>query len=247
MKKFASAFLCFILPILLFACMPAQQRGMAGSQYVSTSRPAFALGVANSLPLLSGGRGTTKLTDCGVMGGLLIDSWLATYGNMQQGPLAVIAHAEIPAGWYWDGVSPHPFSVDAGVEIINDMEFEAWTYAVNNRRNPFWQTTGSEDDNNGRWLVRCFAQRTDFDRGKIVLEYRERMPENITSLTALPLGSGDYLNKFAQRAHNVFIAATVPSGRDTTIGQQAVSNIRWQYLNERFWGTVSRTSYQNLR
>ena len=244
MKRIAFSLLMLFLTICLSSCMSAQQRGMSGAQYVSSSHPSFTMGVVETLPLLSGGRGTTKLTDCGVMGGLFADTWLATYGDMQNGPLAIIAHAELPQDWYWDGVTPHPFSVDAGLELINDMAFETWTYAINNRRNPFWQLSGSDDDNNGRWLVRCFAKRTDFDRGKIILEYRERMPENITSLTSLPLGFGDYLKEFAQRARNAFVPAAYHGG---SLSQGAASNIRWQYLNERFWGTISRRTYPNFR
>lgn len=33
-----------------------------------------------------------------------------------------------------------------------------------------------------------FANRFNFDSDKIVLEYREPLPEDITSITALPLG-----------------------------------------------------------
>lgn len=234
--------LLFCIVCCLCSCTALQQRGMAGAQYVSTIHPTFALGVKESFPLLSGGSGNAKLTDCGVLGGLSVDSWIATYGNREHGPLAVIAHAELPARWYWDAVSPHLFSVEAGHETIGEMGFDAWTYLDNDRRNAFCPPTHKENPDDGRWIVRCFARRTDFDRGKIVLEYRERLPEEIATITSMPFGYGDYLEKFAERARAAFVPmdATLLKAQIT---QSRATGIRWQYLNERFWGTVSPYSY----
>lgn len=243
MKKY----LCLLFfPVCIFcalcSCATVQQRGMAGAQYVSTSNPTIAIGVSDELPLLSGGSFDTKLTECGVLGGLSVNSWLATFGNQQLGPLTVIAHAELPARWYWDAVSPHPFSVESGTETIGDLSFEAWTYVIKNRRNAFWMLSDKEDANAGRWIVRCFARRTDFDRGKLVLEYRERLPENIESLTSLPFGHGDFLKKFAERARSVFKLRDVV-GLKSQIIPTKITGIRRQYLDEKFWGTASPYAY----
>lgn len=243
MKKYLLLSLLLINAFfLLCSCTQFQQRGMAGANYVSTSHPSFAIGVRDTLPLLSGGVGNSRLTDSGILGGLPVDSWLATYGNSQDGPLAIIAHAELPPRWYWDAVSPHPFSVDVGVELIGNMGFDAWTYVVNDQRNPFWTPSEGREDNFGRWLVRCFAQRADFDRGKIVLEYRERLPGEITSISSMPFGYGDYLKNFAERARNVFVQHDAAALAMPILHSRA-SGIRWQYLDDKFWGTASPYSY----
>lgn len=243
MKKqlfLSSLFIAVI--VSLCSCVQLQRHGIASKTYVSASHPNFAIGVNNDFPLISGGIASSKLSDCGILGGLPLDSWLAMYGDSEIGPIAIVAHAELPARWYWDAVSPHPFSVDTGFEIIADMRFETWTYVAHDRRNPFCLPPEKEDTKLGRWLVRCFARRADFDRSKIVLEYRERLPEAVDTITSMPYGYGDYLKHFAERARSAFVGGDA-SALKTQIRPSRISNIRSQYLDEKFWGTASRASY----
>lgn len=229
MKKSFLTLVC-CLSLCLCACVAGQQRGTLGQNYISTSSPRISLGVVDSMPMVSSGRAYVLLND--QFFGPNVDTWMALYGNLQNGPMAVIAHAEVKEPWYWDSVSPRIQSVDAGFELVGDKGFDAWTYIMQDKRNPFVAESGD-----GKWLVRAYAQRTDFDHGKIVMEYRERLPEGVTSLTSLPFGQDSLLKDFAQRARAVFVTAAVPDGVSVTTGP--LRNVRVQYIDQHFLGTVS--------
>jgi hypothetical protein len=83
------------------------------------------------------------------------------------------------------------------------------------------------------------AARTNFYNDKIILEYRERLPESIASLTALPLGYGDFVREFEQRARESFIVTPAP--REIAEVRRGYANaVRWRYMSEKFLGTVSK-------
>ena len=111
-----ASILCLV--IMLAGCVAGQQRGLVGDTYVSSSQPALAL-KARDLPLMGSTMGASRLTSSGAMGGLIVDSWITVYGKGDGvSPLAIVAHGEVPDGWYWDGIMRHPFSIDEGVETI---------------------------------------------------------------------------------------------------------------------------------
>jgi hypothetical protein len=234
---------CAALCILSAACTGVQQRGMAGSVYVSSSRPAIALGVKN-MPLVAAGEGMARLVSSGMMGGLPIRMWLAVYGGAnERGAMAITAHAEVPRGWYWDSDMRRPFSVNAGVEVFNDMEYQACTYIVDESRDPFGAlaegTAEIAFSGSRKWMARGFAARYNFNDDKIILEYREPLPEGIVSLSALPMGLGDAVMAFEQRAREAFLAGPPPA-KGTPVLRSYAQNIQWRYMDERFLGTVSR-------
>ena len=116
-----ASILCLV--IMLAGCVAGQQRGLVGDTYVSSSQPALAL-KARDLPLMGSTMGASRLTSSGAMGGLLVDSWVTVYGKGDgASPLAIVAHGEVPDGWYWDGIMRHPFSINEGVETIGGVEF----------------------------------------------------------------------------------------------------------------------------
>ena len=115
-----ASILCLV--IMLAGCVAGQQRGLVGDTYVSSSQPALAL-KARDLPLMGSTMGASRLTSSGAMGGLIVDSWITVYGKGDGvSPLAIVAHGEVPDGWYWDGIMRHPFSIDEGVETIGGVE-----------------------------------------------------------------------------------------------------------------------------
>ena len=114
-----ASILCLV--IMLAGCVAGQQRGLVGDTYVSFSQPALAL-KARDLPLMGSMTGASRLTSSGAMGGLLVDSWVTVYGKGDgASPLAIVAHGEVPNGWYWDGIMRHPFSINEGVETIGGV------------------------------------------------------------------------------------------------------------------------------
>lgn len=232
------------LMVLMAGCSAVQQRGMLGSAYVSTARPAIAL-EAKNMPLLMAGRGSANLTSS-MAGGLPIRVWLAVYGAGGISPMAVVAHAEVPYGWYWDGIMRRPFSVDEAVEVFDGVGYQACTYIVDGSHDPFGALTSGKTpaDRPVRWLVRGFAARYNFNSDKIIMEYREPLPAGIESLSALPLGAADVLKTFEQRAREMFSVGAAPAGL-SSLRQDYAQGVQWRYMDEGFLGTVSQYDFFN--
>ena len=228
--------LCVTLGLLalMAGCTGALQRGMQNTAYVSTARPAISMKAVN-MPLLTGGETSVSLDGAGVIGGLPLHAWVAVYGKGDpQSPLAIVGLAEVPRGWYWDSDGQRPFSVDKGVEIFNNDGFAASTYIVDSKKDAFSALAGLTDEAKPmRWLTRGFAARYNFNDTKVILEYREPLPESLTE------SQTDQLRAFEQRASAAFAVASV-SEHMTGITEEYAKNIRGQYLDHRFWGTASK-------
>ena len=226
--------------LLLTACVAGTQRGMLDTSYVSTARPAIAMR-ATTLPLLTGGEGSCSLSWSGGLEGVPITVWLAAYGSGKpDAPMAIIAHADLHLGWYWDDDGSRPFSVDPGVEVFGDVGFKACTYIVESTRDPFAILAGvPENAEPMRWVARGFAARCNFNMSKLVMEYREPLPEHLANTPHLVIGQTDWLRAFENRAREAFVVGPVPANRDDILRGYA-SNVRWRYMDQRFLGTVSR-------
>lgn len=232
--------LLLLAAIVLWGCGQGLQRGMLGTTYVSTARPAISV-TAPNLPLMLAGSGTANLFWTGVLGGLPIDVWLAVYGTGGLAPLAIAAQAQTPQSWIWDSDMFKPFSVDHGNEVFNGADYQACTFIVNPQNDPFGAlVTGARPDGAPQlWLVRAFQSRYNYNQDKIILQYREPLPDGVTSLTALPLGQDKLLPEFAQRARQAFAVGSAPAG-DPKVRAQYANGIQWQYMGQNFLGTVSR-------
>ncbi|MBD5538769.1 MAG: DUF4851 domain-containing protein, partial [Desulfovibrio sp.] len=238
--------LAVVLVAALIGCRGALQRGILGSAYVSTARPDIAI-EAVDMPLLTGGRGSASLIWSDMLGGLPIQMWLAVYGQGGLSPLAIVAQAAVPQGWYWDSIWPHIQSVDVGVEVFGGVAYQACTYIVDPSRDPFsgLVTTVQPDGSPQLWLARYFAARFNFNDDKIIMEYREPLPEGVVSLSALPYGQADLLAGFAQRARDAFAVRTAPQ---SLAGLQTgyIQGILWQYMGQNFLGSASKYDIYNL-
>jgi hypothetical protein len=199
---------------------------------------------------MGNGRWHVQLPDTDMVGGLPVRVWLAVYGAAApQGALAIVAHAEVPQGWFWDGASRRSFSVDPGVELLGDMGFQASTAIVSAKRDPFTALAGVKEETDGRptaWLVRQFMARANFDRDKIVLEYREPLPAELAGKTTLEIPGTDLLRAFEQRARAAFVVGPAPA--DAQAAQAgSLPQVRWQYVDQNFLGTVSRQELLQTR
>lgn len=232
-----------LLAVAVTGCTAAQQRGMQGDAYVSSTRPAIEVKVQN-LPLRTFGSGTAALTSSGVLGGLPVQVWLAVYGKTDaKSPLAVVAQAEVPSEWYWDSDTYKPFSINQGVEVFDNVGYQACTYIVDGAGDAFSGLVAADapdgEAKNIRWIVRGFAARYNFNYDKIVMQYREPLPADITSLSALPMGRGDFVKAFEQRARETFVVKAF-SATDVAVRKAYANSIYWQYMGENFLGTVSK-------
>lgn len=247
------SFLVLLVSILSFSsCVSSGlYRGISGSAYISTSRPALSIEVTD-LPLLTGAEGSVSLWESGMVGERT-RVWLGIWGN-HSGPLALVSHAELPEGWYWDGVMSHPFSVNEGMEIIANREWQAFTYIDKSRRSPFALIGVTDSDKSDSykkmddaWLVRAFTSRYNFDQDKIILEYREKLPAEIESLTSMPYGYSDYVKLFEERARTIFVMKDIAQSHPQIVRSGMSDKVQWRYLDGRFLGSASRKSMDNLR
>lgn len=240
MRKFLTLLILLSFPLALAGCSEALQRGLMGQSYISTARPSITLGVKN-MPLLTGGQGMASLENTGMLGGLTVDVWLAAYGEGGLSPLAIVAQAQLPQGWYWDGILQSPFSVDQGAETFNGVSYQAWTYVIDPADDAFGAlVTGVKPDGSPqKWMVRAYAARYNFNQDKIILQYREPLPEGIESLSSLPLGQGDLLIAFAQRARDAFQVSDGPKDPSGVTDPYA-NDIRWKYMGQDFLGSASQ-------
>jgi hypothetical protein len=238
MKNFSRPLLLFAI-ILLAGCATAPlQRGILDAGLLSTSRPAVYVKAPN-IPFLVGGQGRASLYKTGVMGGLPVKIWLAAYGQgSADAPLAIAALAELPSSWYWDSDGRPADCVDEGLELFGHTGYQAATYVVKSRRDPFAPLVAAEEQQSLQWLARRFVARFHFNACKLVLEYREALPPEFSGKSAREIDR-EYRRLFAARAGEAFQASPVPERRDAFVAGWA-QRIRWHYLDHRFLGTASQ-------
>lgn len=229
-----------IFLVCLLGCGQVLKRGMADNAYISTARPAISI-TANGMPLMAYTNGVDNLEWTGVLGGLPVEIWLAAYGTGGLAPLATIIQAQLPSGWIWDSDMSAPFSIDHGSDVFNGQTYQAWTCLINPKSDPFSNliTAVQPDGQPQQWIARFFASRYNFNQDKIILIYREPLPADISSLSALPLGRDNYLREFAQRARAAFTVGNPPANPGK-VQESNNPSIRWQYLQQNFLGTVSQ-------
>lgn len=226
-----------ILAACASGCSASLQRGLLDGGCVSTARPAIYMKA--SLPLLSGGKGRASLSQAGVMGGLPVDVWLGVYGaGGEKKTLAVAALADLPEPWHWDSDGRRSGCLDEGVEIFGDVAYQACTFLVENAKDPFALLAGTAEDGSKplRWLARSFVARFNHNASKVLLEYREALP---LAAKDNSIQDREYLRAFAAKAHEIFLVTSPPASAGTVMETPA-QNIRWQYLDSSFLGTVSR-------
>lgn len=225
--------------VLLCGCADALQRGMLDEAYISTARPSITVAVP-AMPLMASGQATANLFWTGMMGGLNVEMWIAVYGEGGLAPLAIVAQAQTPQGWHWDGMMRQPFSVDEGIEIYDGVEYQACTFIVNPASDPFgYLVTGVQTDGQPQlWLTRSFQARYNFNVDKMIYEYREPLPEGVTDLSALPFGQAALLADFAQRARSAFNVSAGPKNPQG-VKDGYIQGLQMKYMGQKFLGTAS--------
>lgn len=215
-------------------------RGMAGDVFVSRG-PVYSVQVRD-LPLRTAGQVLASVSTGASLFGVTVPAWLAVYGGQHpEQPVAVVAHASLPVGYYWEAVSPLPFSTSGGVTVLGDMELGACTFVAGEARNPFAGLTPADASGAPRqWLVRHMARRFSGDQEKLILEYREILPAEYASLDDLEV-RGTYLRAFNKRAEAAFVVAGPGQAglRGAPLGVAYPEGLARRFLDKRFFGGIA--------
>ncbi|MDD6088342.1 MAG: DUF4851 domain-containing protein [Desulfovibrionaceae bacterium] len=198
--------LMLLLLTLVCACSP-MKRGVENGKVVSSSQPALTL-YARDLPLLSAGR-YTPLKYMGASH-VVPKTVVAVYGTDASSPMAVTIFAETPNDqleWdalsfsYWD--SP----VSDGI-IVDGNVFGGRLYALKGDRDPFVSLVEKDAEKASSliWLVQRYALVTNFEKIKIILEYREPLPAWCFGLVEIPEWKPE-IRAFQERAKKTLVAA----------------------------------------
>lgn len=246
MRKYLYMLVALVLAPVLWGCQ-SLQRGMLDGAYVSTARPALMVQVKD-MPLFASGEGYANVFWTGMLGGLPVQMWFALYGSGGLMPMAIVAQAQLPSGWYWDALMSRPFSVDQGTAAFGGVTYDAYSYIVNPGADPFANFTEANgpDGQPQRWIARVFAARYNFNQDKMILEYREPLPAAISDLTALPLGYDSFLREFATRARAAFNVSPCPENVPA-VQKSYIRGIEWQFVDQNFLGSISRNDYLSPR
>ncbi len=243
MNKFKILLLCASL--LLISCAPLK-RGMHGNTYTSTAKPSFSLAVPE-LELRTAGRFNASITTSNALGGVSVDTWIAVYGgNNIDEPMAIVAQSSLNQPYYWDSDLRKIHSINHSKVVLGDFTFQASTYLISDMQRDAFAPLSLElaklksnnQDESPVWIVRRFATRMDFDRGKITLEYREKAPDDYIDINGLPFGSHDFIANFEQRALKAFVFGQ-SLNKTQEIRTDYPNGIHTRYLNTNFFGTIS--------
>ncbi len=231
--------LCLLLALTLCACSSAQQRGLSGNAYVSTSRPAIQIS-AKDMPVVTAGRGTGLLYDPSMVGPLSVRIQSVLYASGADRPMAAITHAELSnERWIWSTIHPRLGAINEGVEVLGGQAFTAFTYLIPIATDPYGGAAGEEPEEGARyyWLARYFAARVNFNRGKIILEYREPVPAGFGgSLANIPFGMIETVRAFEQRAREAFELSAPGGAGEVRNGYP--EGVRWNYMRDLYLGDV---------
>ncbi|MBQ7607432.1 MAG: DUF4851 domain-containing protein [Desulfovibrionaceae bacterium] len=218
------------LALLLLLSCSGQERGLSGNAYYSSSKPAIAL-FARDLPVQGCEQKTIKLMDAGVLGGLPLSAWFTVYGT---NPMAIIGHTDLPLGWYWNPTMRQSFAVQEGWLDIGGKRYYAQTYLETPGKNAF---VPKEDTAQAEtWLIRSFSACYNNNHSKIVLQYREKSPIPLTSLSSLPFGYATLLDDFKKRAETVFALQKTSAN---TQPSRPIPVLNTQFIHENFFGPAT--------
>lgn len=179
-------------------------RGFTGETLVSDAQPSLSVTV--KMPMLTAGQITPYLyTDYGYQFPV---TFIAVYGVNENSPMAISTLSFTPNNWQWDPLSFN--MVDSPVtsyESFDGHNFEGSTHIINGAKDPFTILVAPQERLASiYWLVQRYAYRAFFNKAKIILEYREPLPSNLSEITKLSVTNPE-IQAFQQRAITAFIVS----------------------------------------
>lgn len=221
------------------ACTPLM-RGFQQGELVSQNAPPVT--IQSSLPLLTKGQSApfvqVDMTFANPQ------TWLAVYGGQTpSAPVAVAVYSVAPTNLQWDL---------AGIElvdspVVNEVAFGGHTFSsifrvISGQRDPFTPLTAADADSADKmvWLSQRFVSLEDFRKTKIILEYRELMPESLADMAGTPglLLLRPETQAFAQRAQAAFTVQFAYTGPAIARAPYLGDTVNQRYLGA-FLGGLS--------
>ncbi len=197
-------FLLVALVCSLCACSPLQ-RGFDGAALVSPARPEVMLTVPE-LPVLAKGQITPFLyTDRGYQFPTTI---LSVYGKDAASPMAITVLSFVPDElWEWDSAEfSGPHGAKTAGAMLGGRAFYGTVRIVNGEKDPFSPLVADEEQFAAiNWMAQRFVLLEDFRSAKIILEYREPLPESLSGATELQ-PANEKVQAFTERAARAFQA-----------------------------------------
>ena len=183
MKNFRIHLLCALM-LFLAACSPLH-RGFDGNALVSPARPDVTM-EAVGLPMLAYGQIYPFLNTS--QGFQFPDTLISVYGTNASGPMSIVVLSRVPnAGWNWDPLSfSGPLGAETPGAVFGDQGFFGSIRIVSGASDPFSPLV-TQDAASLSWLAQRFAALEDFKQAKLILEYREPLPESLAGSTTVPL------------------------------------------------------------
>ena len=239
MKLFRILALGFVL-VLCTACTPLM-RGVENGKLVSGAQPPLT--VSCSLPLKDAGAADPfVLTD---MGFQTPETWIAVYGAEDvSSPLAITAFSVAPDRMQWDFASFSPVDGPVnGEAMFGGRAFSSSLRIVDAKNDPFAPLVGAAGtgtDDERRWLAQRYTALTFFRKSKVIMEYREPLPEWLADASQLPVYD-PRLEAFSRRAQDVFKVEFVYAGPPIR-RSASIQGLNQRYLG-RFLGSLSPIEY----
>lgn len=190
-----------IIVIACCACTPLR-RGFEKNALVSPAQPPLTVQV--DLPLMAAGRiAPFVYTDNSIQSP---ETLVGVYGTDAASPMAVTVLSEVPSrAWEWDILS---YSMADGpitsTVSFGGMPFEGSLHIINGAKDAFSPLFADKGQWESLWwLAQRYACRSFFNQIKIILEYREPLPESLRGMKEVPVYNAD-VRAFQARAQKVF-------------------------------------------
>lgn len=195
--------LLLALVCALGACAPLQ-RGFEGSALISSAKPEVMLS-APGLPVLTEGKTEPFLyTDRGYQ---FPPTVLGVYGTDAKSPMAITVLSVVPDElWEWDSAEfsgPHGAKTEGA--MLGGQAFYGTVRVVNGQKDPFSPLFAENEEQFAslNWMAQRFVLLENFRSAKIILEYREPLPESLAGVTEL-MPFNEQVRAFTERAAKAF-------------------------------------------
>lgn len=227
--------LCFSIA----ACSPSLRQGMDATRFISSVAPAFS--VTSTLPLATAEKVSSFLQTNG--GFPVVSAWLSVYGaeNLES-PMVLIAYSSVPnSTWVWEYARiSTPDSPVMTKPLFDNQRFYGTIHTLNGAKDAFtlW-LTDPENAAKQTWLVQRYTALFNFRQNKLILEYREPMPESLQA--DMPISpESPAMQAFAERAKAALSFTFNPAPSAPLVIPTITSkNINTRYLS-RFLGSITQ-------